>query len=318
MRPLWTILLLASIQIACAVPNPTKDQRLGKDYVAPSIPESRIVRDVAYHKWGRNKLDLYFPKKQNKGVIIFLHAGGWVGGSYKGTSEIVRRQVSRGWVVASVGYALSKWKEGDPEVTRPFPSAIKDVKRAIRFLKARGASFGIQHLEPMVAWGESAGGHLAALAATSAGSLEPGNLWPDVALEDSSIDGAFSFAGPINLEVFAEQSVWSYLASIFLNCSNPSKASSCTKAQLREASPVTYYDINDPPVYLAFGVNDTVSPQTVGWPLCLAYAGTERESYCWFDLVDTGPHRGHNIGSSVNMNAIDFGLALLVQMAREE
>ena len=65
-------------------------------------------------------------------------------------------------VVASLNYRLSS--------EAAFPAAIQDVKSSIRFLRAHATEYGIDPSRAIV-WGGSAGGHLAALAATTRPSL---------------------------------------------------------------------------------------------------------------------------------------------------
>ena len=78
------------------------------------------------------------------------------------------RQVQRaGFVVASVDYGLApRWE---------FPAPLRDVKRAIRWLKVNATTYRIDPRNVIVAGG-SAGGHLAALAAVTPGLFEPTEL----------------------------------------------------------------------------------------------------------------------------------------------
>ena len=92
---------------------------------------------------------------------------------------IVDQLVADGAIVFSADYRLT------PD--HAFPAQIHDVKRAIRYVKSRRDDFPHRRL---VVAGASAGGHLAALAATSAGELEPTDLPPELAAHDSSVDGA--------------------------------------------------------------------------------------------------------------------------------
>ncbi|MGC1523765.1 MAG: alpha/beta hydrolase [Steroidobacteraceae bacterium] len=65
----------------------------------------------------------------------------------------------------------------------PFPAAIRDVKAAIKFIRAHGVEYSVDKSKGLV-WGGSAGGHLAALAALTCGIKEfepelPANPSPD-------------------------------------------------------------------------------------------------------------------------------------------
>jgi acetyl esterase/lipase len=115
------------------------------------------------------RLDLYQPPGApgSHPLVVFIHGGGWMSGHtrHSGAFEdwpgVLASLAAKGYVVASVEYRLS----GEA----PFPAAIQDVKAAIRWLRARAPQYGIDRQRAIV-WGGSAGGQLAALAATSCGA----------------------------------------------------------------------------------------------------------------------------------------------------
>ena len=102
-------------------------------------------------------LDLYLPQKARGRlpVIVFLHGGGWSGGTRTTGPDFKRFFAQDGFAVASIEYRLT------PSIT--FPSNVEDVKTAIRWLRASHETYG---LDPgrIGLWGTSAGGHLAAIA----------------------------------------------------------------------------------------------------------------------------------------------------------
>ena len=102
-------------------------------------------------------LDLYLPQKVRGRlpVIVFLHGGGWSGGTRTTGPDFKRFFAQDGFAVASIEYRLT------PSIT--FPSNVEDVKTAIRWLRANHDTYG---LDPgrIGLWGTSAGGHLAAIA----------------------------------------------------------------------------------------------------------------------------------------------------------
>jgi acetyl esterase/lipase len=114
-------------------------------------------------------LDLYVPDEPAAALCVYLHGGGWLAGSRAegpGAAKSWRpsffeRVASMGLAVASVDYRLS--------TEAVFPAQSEDVRAAIDFLAERRRDFGIR-TERTVAWGVSAGGHLAALAALATGS----------------------------------------------------------------------------------------------------------------------------------------------------
>ena len=97
----------------------------------------------------------------------------------------------RGFVVASVEYRLSH------EAT--FPAPLEDVKTAIRFLRTHAEVFGIDP-KKIAIMGESAGAHLAAMAATTHAHhvFEKGAC----ADQDDSVQAAVSYT---HLDVYKRQ-----------------------------------------------------------------------------------------------------------------
>jgi acetyl esterase/lipase len=97
-------------------------------------------------------------------VVVYVHGGAWWQGSRLRLPETIAavgfhdRLLRRGYAVADVDYRLSQ--------EAIFPAQLHDVKAAIRWLRRYSPEL---RLDParFAAWGESAGGHLAALAGLS-------------------------------------------------------------------------------------------------------------------------------------------------------
>jgi acetyl esterase/lipase len=106
-------------------------------------------------------LDLYLPKnaRGRLPVIVFLHGGGWSGGTRTTGPDFKRFFAQDGLAMASIEYRLT------PSIT--FPRNVEDVKTAIRWLRANADTY---RLDPgrIGLWGTSAGGHLAAVAGLAA------------------------------------------------------------------------------------------------------------------------------------------------------
>jgi acetyl esterase/lipase len=91
-------------------------------------------------------------------AVVYLHGGGWAEGErsaglYPWLNPLL---AAHGFVTVSVTYRLSRFA--------PFPAQIHDVKAAVRWLRAHAGQY---HIDPerIGIWGDSAGGHLAALLA---------------------------------------------------------------------------------------------------------------------------------------------------------
>lgn len=226
------------------------------------------------------RLDLYEPPGApgSHPLVVFIHGGGWMSGhtrhsgAFENWPGVLASLAEKGYVVASVEYRLS----GEA----PFPAAIQDIKAAIRWLRARAPQYGIDRQRAIV-WGGSAGGQLAALAATSCGvaALRPvtelGAVPPPAPggrrvprPEDSESDcvqGLITWYGIFDFATIAAQSgpdgpqrlgSAETAPSRYLGCA----LSSCSPAILAAASAASYVDSNDPPALLIHGTVDHTVP----------------------------------------------------------
>lgn len=108
-------------------------------------------------------LDLYRPDGvENPPVALYLHGGGWAVGSRRDRiAERVRPVVAEGVAVASASYRLTDVAQ--------WPAQRDDVVAAVAFLADNAADLGVRG-DRIGAWGASAGGHLALMAALSGGA----------------------------------------------------------------------------------------------------------------------------------------------------
>ena len=141
----------------------------------------------------RQHMDILAPKGA-KGLpaVIWIHGGGWndenLTEKYRPEPELARL-AKLGFVCASIEYRLAKHA--------PFPAQIEDCKCAVRFLRANAEQFGIDP-NKIGAWGESAGGHLTALLAATAGvrEFEGEGGWND---QSSEIQAAVPWYAPYDM-----------------------------------------------------------------------------------------------------------------------
>ena len=130
----------------------------------PPVEDVELLSDVEYGKAGGVSLKMHVlrPKtlpKQPMPVLVWIHGGGWEDATPKenGLPHLVRF-AQRGYLCATIDYRLSG--------KAIFPAQIEDCKCAIRFLRSKAKEWNLDP-DRIGVWGESAGGHLAALLGTS-------------------------------------------------------------------------------------------------------------------------------------------------------
>src|SRR4051812_17355806 len=146
------------------VASPATPRRFARtDVELPDPAETVVVRDLEYARrpTGPLLLDLHLPARPvaPPPVVVWLHGGGWRKGDRSFAPDLDRYFAARGYAMANVEYRLS----GDAI----FPAQLDDVRAAVRWLRESAGEFGLD-ARAIGLWGSSAGGHLAALAATTA------------------------------------------------------------------------------------------------------------------------------------------------------
>ena len=116
----------------------------------------RVVPNVTYglaNNW-ETKLDLYLPRDADTPtpVLLYIHGGGWVGGTKEANVLRLLPWLEMGWAVANIEYRLG-------EVSLA-PAAVEDCLCALRWVIRNAADYNIDTAR-IVVTGNSAGGHLA-------------------------------------------------------------------------------------------------------------------------------------------------------------
>ncbi|EDM27713.1 probable lipase/esterase [Lentisphaera araneosa HTCC2155] len=153
-----------------------------------SLFAQKDLKDITFAITVEKKLemDIYFPKgkQENRPMLMWIHGGGWKGGSKKDCK--LQWLTEYGYVVASVSYRFSQEAK--------FPAQIHDCKAALRFLKANAVKYGLDKKRFAVG-GSSAGGQLAALMATSSGDDFLDGELGDYSEENTQVSAVIDFYG---------------------------------------------------------------------------------------------------------------------------
>ncbi len=166
--PLYLLLLsalvLSRLNAAEAKAKPAAQRTV---IPAETIEQLEANPNITYARYGERELqlDLYRPKERGAALpaIVCIHGGGWFQGTRANIAPLAQALAARGYVTVTISYRLSGEKK--------FPAQIEDCKAAVRWLRANAAKYGVNP-KAIGVTGLSAGGHLAALLATSGGVKE--------------------------------------------------------------------------------------------------------------------------------------------------
>lgn len=215
-------------------------------------------------------------------AVVWIHGGGWLDGDRRYPPPTVPAALLHGSVLAA-GLALVSI-DYRHSLEAPFPAQLHDVKAAIRYIRAFAGVFDIDP-QRIAVWGESAGGHLAALA----GLVGPGTSNAEalegthgVATGDTSVRAVVDWYGVSDLMAVAEHPMPPMPAVPGADFPDPYTAllgaSVADRPDLAEAaSPVTYATkgSNPPPFLLIHGTHDALVPysQSERLAAALTHAG---------------------------------------------
>jgi acetyl esterase/lipase len=186
--------LLASLSVPHAAEPPAKPKAKAAETAPPArVPEGvEVIHDVEIGKGGDRTLhaEIARPKAPSQSplpAVIWIHGGGWSGGSHKGNRALPL--ATKGYFTASIEYRLSgeaKW-----------PAQIEDCKLAVRWLRANAKKYNVDP-DRIGCWGSSAGGHLVACLGTMGDQtqLEGTGGYPRVS---SRVQAVVDYCGPADM-----------------------------------------------------------------------------------------------------------------------
>lgn len=249
-----------------------------------------LYKDIFYGNEDSNKFDLYLPKddtKENYGLIVYLHAGGFTQGDKSGDEGILSWLCSKGYVAVGINYTL-RTEENDKSVL----SQSMEIKDAIPKVIEEAEKHGY-HIDEMSIGGGSAGHTLAMIYAYrdanvapvpikfSFGAVGPASFyredWNVYGFDrdsDEAINGAaelFGIMGGVELtpEMIKDET---YLE------------------KLKPISAVMWIDENTVPSVVAYGKHDKVQPFKGSLRLLEAYKKYNVD-YKYFEAS----HSGHGL-----------------------
>lgn len=230
--------------------------------------QSRVEKNVVYGRYSGLALlmDVYRPPKPNGYGVIFVAGSGWYASPEYNAVPLSETQISvwgpplleAGYTVFSINHRAAP--------AFPYPAAVDDVARAVRFVRHNGKRFGINP-QRIGGVGGSSGAHLLALVATRAEGGVANDPDP-VNREAATLQALALRAGRYD---FRTEPIGDTVA-LFMGVL-PREPSS--KALYAEASPLTHVTRSAPPTLLLHGDSDDAVPhgQSVAMEKALGAAG---------------------------------------------
>lgn len=264
----------------------------------PGIPEGIVAPVPNSVDAAKGTMDLHLdvlqmPSAKPTPVVLQLHGGGWIRGDRPSDFGTFRAFLAAGMSVVTVQYRLAK--------DAPAPAAIEDVRCALAWIKANAKQYNFDPTR-VVTYGESAGGHLALMAAYA-----PTSFTPPSCRDQPRIIAVLDFLGPTNLAEGLTEGGSVDFTHQWLGADEPLTRYSATEpaagtkqhvtwpqpdektlAKAKLMSPMTYIRNDLPPTFIVYGDSDrTVFPsQDIQLAKALSAAGVPNE-------VDAVKGRGH-------------------------
>jgi acetyl esterase/lipase len=263
-------------------------------------PPVRRVADIRYGEvlgFRPLELDLYLPPglegprfEDALPVVVYVHGGGWQRGSRRDPPPLLAADfydqiAAQGFAVAAIDYRLS----GEAR----FPAPLEDVLAAVDWVRDKALPYGLDAGRVFL-WGDSAGGHLALLAALTGTAVQAVVAWFPVTdlpgMPSDLLDvGGVPDLGPDSREARLLGAPVSAVPDL-----------------ARQASPLSHAHVSAPPVLLLHGTADDLVPaaQSVRLASALRQAGAAVE----LELVPGATHfwKGASDVDAIIRRSIDF------------
>ena len=212
------------------------------------------MTEVVIKTIGTEKVKIFYIKPacfnpgEKRTAVVWIHGGGWTGGSTESFFLHARYFASRGAVGFCIDYRLVK------KNSTTLADCLADCKSAIRYLREHAAELGVDP-DKIVVMGDSAGGHLASCLGTIDGFDDPTDN-----LKVSAKPNAMVLYNPLS----------DFTTSIFINRiiggaaldkkpTPESQIPTAVQTELaKKLSPIFNVHKNQPPTLLMHGTEDKV------------------------------------------------------------
>ncbi|MFD1032701.1 alpha/beta hydrolase [Metaplanococcus flavidus] len=239
----------------------------------PYIEEVRagvtVVSDLVYEEESGALLDIYLPEnlEESVPVILWIHGGGYVGGSKDSRRDYAMTLAHDGYLVANMDYGLA------PE--QLYPGPVLQAHAALEYLQQHAADLG-GDMNRLFIGGDSAGAQIASqLSAvlSNSGLADEMGILP--AVDSASLRGALLFCGLYNMGTVRDTGFPNI--DYFLN-TYTGTALFENYTDIQELSTVRHITSAFPDTFIAVGDGDPLASQSVELANAIRSQGIEAET----------------------------------------
>lgn len=154
----------------------------------------KVIKNITYSDQKNSFMDIYHPKGATAlmPVILWIHGGGYVGGSKDSRQDYAMALAAAGYVVANIDYALA------PESLYPGP--VLQANQALAYMQLHAAEYG-GDMERVFIGGDSAGAQIASQVAALVSNTELAETMAiQPAIANNQLQGALLLCGVYNLD----------------------------------------------------------------------------------------------------------------------
>lgn len=215
----------------------------------------QIRQDVSYGTDAQQNMDIYLSKEaksfgKKNYTIVFLHGGAYYLSDKSREERYIEPYLKKGLNVVNMNYRL----------TKGIPVATTDLTNALNFLKANNSDYDL-NLNNIIVTGFSAGAHMA----TNVGVSQNNSEYPNKLNDGIKITGIINFSGPVDGLDVVEKIFVDHDNELYSKAGNAFFTSEGYESSEKIAvyEPITYFDKNDPPIFIWHGGKDNqIPPET--------------------------------------------------------
>jgi len=266
---------------------------LVKALISASVQTERVVYNNAL---GLDADILYADCSLPRPVMLYIHGGGWVQGTNHLRDPYCSRFAAAGFFVMNINYGLV------PDIRHP--EQLRNIFQAINFLYVNAEKYGLNITE-FILCGDSAGAHLAAMAAAVTVNKELYDKFNIVFYQKDSffIKCAVLICGVLDMGSALKcgfKNIQEYIAAYTgYDINTLMGADFNADAELRWINPCTLINKDFPPCLVISGEADLLSlsslifyeklkAENIKAGLCYAMGEDSRHCYPLFDITENG------------------------------